>query len=44
MRQPYPDDLTDEEWELIEPIVCENMIKKGRMPKYPRREGLNAIF
>ena len=44
MRKPYPDDLTDTEWELIEPILNDCMIKQGRAPKYPRREILNAIF
>lgn len=44
MRNAYPDDLTDKEWELIEPVLSDNMIKQGRTPKYPRREILNAIF
>ena len=44
MRKPYPDDLTDEEWELIGPILNDCMIKQGRTPKYTRREILNAIF
>lgn len=44
MRKAYPDDLKDKEWELIEPILNDNMIKQGRVPKYPRREILNAIF
>ena len=44
MRKAYPDDLTDKEWELIEPILSNSMIKQGRTPKYPRREILNAIF
>lgn len=30
MRRAYPDDLTDKEWELIEPILNEKMIKQGR--------------
>lgn len=44
MRNAYPDDLSDEEWNLIEPILSDCMIKQGRAPKYPRREILNAIF
>lgn len=44
MRKPYPDDLTDEEWEVIEPFLNEQRIKSGRPPKYSRREILNAIF
>lgn len=44
MRQPYPDDLSDDEWERLAPIL--NSVKKiqGRPPKYPRREVLNALF
>ena len=44
MRKPYPDDLSDVEWELIEPLISSSMIKQGRTPKYPRKEILNAIF
>lgn len=44
MRKPYPDDLTDEEWGLIEPFLEEQKVKQGRSPKYSRREILNAIF
>ncbi len=44
MRKAYPDDLTDDEWTLIEPIVNERKLVQGRPPKYPRREILNAIF
>lgn len=44
MRKPYPDDLTDQEWDLIEPIVTDYRVKQGRTPKFPRREILNAIF
>ena len=44
MRRSYPDDLNDEEWNLIESILSACMIKQGRAPKYPRREILNAIF
>lgn len=44
MRKAYPDDLTDTEWELIEPILSDSKVKQGRAPKYPRREILNAIF
>lgn len=44
MRKASPDDLTDTEWELIEPIFADSLIKQRRAPKYPRREILNAIF
>ena len=45
MRKPYPDDLTDEEWARIEPILKRNLYRgAGTHPKYPRREILNAVF
>ncbi len=43
-RQPYPDDVTDKEWALIEPIFLADKSRGGRNPKYERREVLNAIF
>ena len=44
-RKPYRDDLTDEEWKRIEPILKESSYKgAGTRAKYPRREMLNAIF
>ena len=44
-RKPYRDDLTDEEWKRIEPILKESSYKgAGTRSKYPRREMLNAIF
>ena len=42
-RQPYPDDITDKEWALIEPAL-KNTEPSGRKPKYERREVMNAIF
>ncbi len=44
MRQRYPDDLTDKEWALIEPLFTTDRTKGGRPPKHSRREILNAIF
>jgi transposase len=42
-RQPYPTDLTDHEWALIEPYVPH--AKRGGGPEhYPKREILNGIF
>jgi putative transposase len=42
-RQPYPTDLTDHEWELIQHLVP--MAKAGGRPeKYPKREILNALW
>jgi putative transposase len=42
-RPPYPDDITDKEWALIEPTLY-NTEPSGRKPKYERREVMNAIF
>jgi putative transposase len=42
-RQPYPTDLTDKEWALIQHLVPEAKTG-GRPADYPRREILNAIF
>lgn len=44
-RKAYPDDLSDKEWEQIEPILRTNIYRNaGTRCKYPRREMLNAIF
>lgn len=44
-RLAYPDDLSDKEWEQIEPILKANTYRNaGTRRKYPRREMLNAIF
>jgi len=42
-RKPYPTDLTDREWELIQPYVP-TAKPGGRPEKYPKREILAAIF
>ena len=42
-RQPYPTDLTDNEWELIKHLVPEAK-PGGRPEEYPKREILNGIF
>jgi putative transposase len=43
IRQPYPTDLTDQQWTRIEPLIP--AVKPGGRPaKYPRREILSAIF
>lgn len=42
-RKPYPTDLTDDEWALIEPYVPRAK-PGGRPEKYPKREILNGIF
>jgi transposase len=43
-RQRYPDDITDKEWKLIEPVLNKSQPRTGRKPKYERREVMNAIF
>jgi putative transposase len=42
MRKPYPSDLTDEQWELIEPLIP--VPSTGRPRIVDMREVLNAIF
>src|SRR5512135_2671212 len=42
MRKPYPSDLTDEQWEIIEPLIPVNTV--GRPRTVDMREVLNAIF
>jgi putative transposase len=42
MRKPYPSDLTDEQWAIIEPLIPVH--KVGRPRTNDTREVLNAIF
>jgi len=42
MRKPYPSDLTDEQWAIIEPLIPAH--KVGRPRTNDMREVLNAIF
>jgi transposase len=42
-RQPYPTDLSDQEWALIKHLVPEAK-SGGRPEEYPKRDILNAIF
>ena len=45
IRQAYPSDLTDEEWQKIESVLpAAKGGKTGRPRKYPLREIWNAIF
>ena len=45
MRTQYPDDLQDEEWKLVEPILEENRKSRaGRKPMHAKRELLNAML
>jgi len=43
MRKPYTDDLTDAEWAIIAPHLEREEVR-GRKPKYPVREIINAIY
>lgn len=46
-RKPYPSDISDEKWNIIEddiPKIKSNKKKGGRPEKYTRREIVNAIF
>lgn len=46
-RKPYPSDLSDEEWSVLEPLVPKeksNRKKGGRPIVYPKREIVNAIL
>lgn len=40
----YPSDLTDEQWELIEPLLPAPAGPAGRPPKHSKREIVNAIL
>lgn len=42
MRRPYPSDLTDEQWAIIEPLIPVNTT--GRPRRVDMREVLNGIF
>src|SRR3954449_11675224 len=42
MRKPYPSDLTDQQWEIVEPLIPVNRV--GRPRTVNMREVLNTIF
>jgi putative transposase len=43
-RQPYPSDVTDSEWNIMEPLlVKKDKLGRGRKRKYPLREIYNAV-
>jgi len=42
MRKPYPSDLTDQQWAIIEPLIPVNHV--GRPRKVDMREVVNTIF
>ena len=41
--RPYPSDLTDEEWALLEPLLASSE-KRGRPPQWPVRRVADAVF
>lgn len=43
MEEPYPSDLTDEEWQLAA-LCIPGPSKLGRPPRYEKRAILNGIF
>ena len=45
-RKPYPTDLTDAQWERLEPLIPKpkSGTNKGGRPPVDRREIVNAIF
>lgn len=45
IQEPYPSDLTDEEFQHIEPLLSKGIYRNaGRKAKHSRRTMLNAIF
>ena len=43
-RKPYPTDLSDAEWQGIEPLIPRPKTNRGRKRKHPIREILDANF
>ncbi len=42
-RRPYPSDLADQEWNLLEPLLA-SPERRGRPPKWPARRIADAVF
>jgi transposase len=42
-RRPYPSDLTNQEWNLLEPLLA-SPERRGRPPKWPTRRVADAVF
>ena len=38
MRKPYPSDLTDEQWEIIKPLIPVNTVGRPRTAGDPGRK------
>ena len=43
-RKPYPTDLTDVKWQILEPLLPKAATNRGRERQYPYHELLNTIF
>ncbi len=43
MRRPYPSDLSDAEWILLEPLLASSE-RRGRPAKWPMRRIADAVF
>ena len=43
-RIPYPSDLSDIEWEIIEPLIPTPRTNRGKKRVHPYREIFDAIF
>jgi putative transposase len=44
IRKSYQSDLSDKEWEMVEPHIPKPKTKRGRKREHPLREIINAIF
>lgn len=42
-RRPYPSDLSDTEWALLEPLLTSPQ-RRGRPPRWPKRRIADAVF
>ncbi len=43
-RTSYQTDLSDKEWQKVEPNIPKPKTKRGRKRQHPLRELINAIF
>jgi putative transposase len=44
IRKSYQSDISDKEWQIIEPHIPKSKTKRGRKREHPLREIINAIF